>query len=236
MPERALDRHDLVWLAPAAARTAQPDGACAAADPDSDPNTGRLLADWVASGHPLIVARQHGELGPAQIRLGLALPPALGKRRLAFRVGRADIVRSMPPPALSAANFDALPADWQALLATLLGMPAIMSTAPRIYGSAALQMTTGLACLGAESDLDLLLTPPDWATALAACCALTALDAPQRRPRLDGEIRNGAGEAVAWRELAADARQLLVKTHAAVRLVGRAAYADSFLASAGAGA
>lgn len=232
MPDRALDRHDLVWLAPAAARMARPDGPCATADSGA----GRLLADWVASGHPLIVARQDGGLGAGQIRLGLALPPALGKRRLAFRVGRADIVRSTPPPALSAANFDALPADWQALLATLRGEPAIMATSPRIFGSAALQMTTGLACLGAESDLDLLLTPPDWTAALAACRALGALDDPQRRPRLDGEIRNGAGEAVAWRELAADARQLLAKGNTSVRLVGREAFADGFLATVGAGA
>lgn len=232
MPERALDRHDLVWLAPEGARAAQPAGPCAAAEPDAV----GLLADWVARGHPLIVARQDGEPGAGQIRLGLALPPALGKRRLAFHVARADIVRSTPPPALSAANIDALPADWQALLATLLGVPAIMATAPRIYGSAALQITTGLACVGAESDLDLILTPPDWATARAACSALSALDDPQRRPRLDGEIRNGAGEAVAWRELAADARQLLVKANTWVRLVGRAAFADSFPATAGASA
>ena len=232
MPERALDRHDLVWLAPAAALTAQPDGPCAVADSGA----GRLLVDWVASGHPLIVARQDGELGAGQIRLGLALPPALGKRRLSFRVARADVVRSAPPPALSATCVDALPTDWQALLATLRCEPAIMATTPRIFGSAALQITTGRACLGAESDLDLLLTPPDWAAALAACRTLTALDDPHRRPRLDGEIRNGAGEAVAWRELAADARQLLVKSHAAVRLVGREAFADRFLATAGAGA
>lgn len=230
MPERALERHDLVWLAPQAAAAAQPAGPCCAADPEA----ARLLADWVAAGHPLIVARQDGELGAAQIRLGLALPPALGKRRLAFRVARADIARSARPPALSAAA--ALPESWRPLVASLLGVPAIVAAAPRVYGSAAMQIATGLACVGADSDLDLLLTPPDWPAALAACRALAAFNAPRDGPRVDGEIRNRSGEAVAWRELAADSRQVLVKSRDAVRLVGRQAFAEGFFAPAGAAA
>jgi phosphoribosyl-dephospho-CoA transferase len=228
MPERALERHDLVWLAPQAAVAAQPAGPCCAADPEAR----RLLADWVAAGHPLIVARQDGELDAGQIRLGLALPPALGKRRLAFRVAREQIARSAPPPTLSAAA--ALPESWRPLVSRLLGLPAIGAAAPRFYGSAAMQLTTGLACLGADSDLDLLLTPPDGPAALAACRALAAVDAPRCGPRIDGEIRNRSGDAVAWRELAADSRQVLLKSLDAVRLVGREAFADGFLARAGA--
>lgn len=233
MPERALQRHDLVWLAPAAVGStvgaAQPASPCCAADPEAS----RLLAEWVGAGHPLIVARQDGAVDAGQIRLGLALPPALGKRRLAFLVARHHIVRRTPPPALSAAALDTLPTHWRPLLTAVLALPAMRAATPRFYGSAAMQFATGLSCLGADSDLDLLLTPPNWQAALAACRALEALDDPNSPPRLDGEIRNAAGDAVAWRELAAESRQVLVKSLDQVRLVGRATFADSFLVPTG---
>ncbi|MDO9596348.1 MAG: malonate decarboxylase holo-[acyl-carrier-protein] synthase [Azoarcus sp.] len=229
MPERPLERHDLVWLAPAAVSAAQPSGPCCAADPEAS----RLLANWVGAGHPLIVARQNGTVGAGWVRLGLALPPMLGKRRLAFLVARHAIVRSTPPPALSASVLGALPAQWRPLLSAVLALPALQAAAPRFYGSAAMQFTTGLNCLGVDSDLDLLLSPPDWLAARAACRALDALDDPRCPPRLDGEIRNAAGDAVAWRELAADSRQVLVKSLDDVRLVARAAFADGFLAPTG---
>jgi len=233
MPEHPLERHDLVWLAPSAvsaeASTVRPVSPCCAADFEAS----RLLADWVAAGHPLIVARQDDAVGAEQIKLGLALPPALGKLRLAFHIARHHIAHSMPPPALSATALNALPAHWRPLLSTVLALPAMQATTPRFYGSAAIQFATGLSCLGADSDLDLLLTPPDWPTALAACRALVALDDPHCPPRLDGEIRNAAGDAVAWRELSADSRQVLVKSLNDVRLGGRTAFADGFLSPTG---
>lgn len=229
MPERPLERHDLVWLAPAAAGTALPAGPCCAADAEAT----RLLADWVKAGHPLIVARQDGAVGAGQIRLGLALPPALGKRRLAFLVARHAIVCSMPPPTLSVTALGTLPAHWQPLLSAMLALPELLAVLPRFYGSAAMQFATGLNCLEDDSDLDLLLTPPDWPGALAVCRALVALDDPRCPPRLDGEIRNKAGDAVAWRELATDSRQVLVKSLDQVRLVDRTTFADGFLAPTG---
>lgn len=233
MPERPLERHDLVWLAPAAVGSTvgavQPVGPCCAADPEAS----RLLADWVGAGHPLIVARQDDTVAAGQVRLGLALPPALGKRRLAFLVGRHNIVRSMPSPALTVAALSVLPAHWRPLLTTVLALPEMLAARPRFYGSAAMQFETGLSCLDAGSDLDLLLTPPDWPAALAACRALVALDDPRCPPRLDGEIRNKTGDAVAWRELATDSRQVLVKSLDQVRLVDRTTFADGFLAPTG---
>lgn len=233
MPERPLERHDLVWLAPTAVGstvgTVQPVGPSCAADPEAS----RLLADWVGAGHPLIVARQDDTVAAGQVRLGLALPPALGKRRLAFLVARNDIVRSIPPPALTVAALGVLPAQWRPLLTTVLALPEMLAAKPRFYGSAAMQFATGLSCLDAGSDLDLLLFPPDWPAALAACRALVALDDPRCPPRLDGEIRNISGDAVAWRELAADSRQVLVKSFNQVRLIGREAFADGFLVPTG---
>jgi phosphoribosyl-dephospho-CoA transferase len=232
MRERRLARHDLVWLDPLAARAACAAGPCAAADREA----ARRLADWVGASHPLIVTRQAPEVGAARIRLGLALPPALGKLRLAFDVPRGAIARSAPPPALTAATAVALPVAWRARALTLAGLPAIAGAAPRLFGSAAMQLASGLPCLGADSDLDLLLTPHDWAGAQAACRALAAMDEDGAVPRVDGEIRNAAGEAVAWRELASDSRQLLAKGQCEVRLLAREAFAEGFRAAAGAAA
>lgn len=224
MAERELRRHHLVWLSAAAVAEARPDGQCCAADPQAQ----ALLADWVGAGHPLIVARQGGDCPPGQLRLGLALPPALGKRRLAFRVARSQILRSAPPPPLAAAVAGALQAAWNPLLLSLLGVPALRAASPRLLGSAGMQVATGLPCLGPDSDLDLLLTPPDRAAARAVCRALALFDDPQCGPRVDGEIVNAAGDAVAWRELEASPRQVLVKSLDGVRLLRRELFEQSF--------
>lgn len=231
MLERAPDRHDLVWLAPAGARMAQPADACCAALPEAP----RLLADWLAAGRPLIVTRQPAVADPAHLRLGLALPPLLGKRRLAFDVPCTAIERHAVPPALDeATRLAALPPAWRDRARALASLPAIASAAPRLFGSAAIQLVTGLPCLGADSDLDLLLAPRDWPAAQAACRALGVLDASAQAPRVDGEIRNADGEAVAWRELASDSRQVLAKSLREVRLLPRTRFAARFPPTPGA--
>lgn len=220
MPRHELDRHWLAWLDPAAARGARPEAHCRV----SPTGASALLADWLGAGHPLIVARQDGVPSPGELRLGLALPPALGKHRLAFRVPSEGVVRAALPPAFDRRAIDALPAPWRERLRDVLALAVVRAAAPRILGSAGMQVATGLACIGPDSDLDLLFSPPDAATAHALCAALTALD--EWMPvRIDGEIRNARGEAVAWRELAGGTHRLLVKTRDGVRLDDRARFA-----------
>lgn len=241
MPDGQPTRHDLAWLAPEAAiaaRLAGPAGIGAG-------EAYGLLAGWLQCGHPLIVTAQpapsaasaNSAASPAAapatgLRLGLALPPALGKRRLAFVVPPSCVRALTSPPALADAA-PALPAAWQPTLAALLAAPALAPCAARVYGSAAIQVSTGEACLGDNSDLDLLLSPPDWASAVAACTALARLDAAGGGPRLDGEIRNARGEAAAWRELAAQPARVLVKGNAGATLLPLAEFAAGF-ADAGA--
>jgi phosphoribosyl-dephospho-CoA transferase len=244
MPERALRRHDLAWLTPAGARKAhgppfhaqcnqptpagtRPAAPCCAGDAQAS----ALLAEWVAAGHPLIVTRQPAGLGPGRLQLGLALPPARGKRRLAYVVAAGAVHHSSPPPALEAAAA-ALPQSWQALLRRLCGLPAIAAAAPRLFGSAAMQAITGLPCVGDRSDLDVLFSPPDWAAAVDLIHALRACDGSADGPRIDGEIRNALGEAVAWRELASGAERVLVKGPDEVRLIGCAQFAAGFAGGA----
>lgn len=224
MPELFPARHQLAWLTPGAGAAAQLAGPCclsAAAARD-------LLEAWLRRGFPLIVTRQPAGTA-ATIQLGLALPPAEGKYRLAFAVPRAMVRVISPPPTLTEAAA-ALPIGWRATLRALLDAPEILAGAPRVYGSAALQVLTGEACLGESSDLDLLLTPPSWPAAQRAAAALLELGASLPGPRLDGEIASPAGLAVAWRELAAAPARLLVKSASRVELLATARFAAGFAA------
>lgn len=242
MPERALRRHDLVWLHFAGLHKAQAATACCAADASAQEE----LAEWVAAGYPLIVSQQPPTLAADCLQLGLALPPARGKRRLAFVLPRSAVLRSSAPPLLRAlqsaqpgAASARLPAAWQPLLAALLGNPAVMATEPRVYGSAGMQAVTGVDCVGAASDLDVLFAPPDWAAAKALiqalCASELANDLANAQPRVDGEVISPAGDTVAWRELAGSPTKVLVKGSLTTRLIERQAFEASFAANFAAG-
>lgn len=217
-------RHDLAWLEPGAGAAASLVGATCLAEGAAL----RLLDRWLARGHPLIVTRQHAA-PPGTIALGLALPPAEGKYRLAFSVP-LDCVREIAPPPTLADAAEALPPDWRPTIAALLADPGIAMCRPRVYGSAAIQMLTGEACLSETSDLDLRFTPPSWPAAVALAARLQGLAQDAGGPRIDGEIWSPVGLAVAWRELAANPARLLVKSGSAVELLATTQFAAGFVA------
>ena len=215
MPDLRLSRHDLVWLTQDV-RAATSVTACGRTQPQAC----EILAAWTASGRPVVVTRQPDDLAAGALRVGLPLSPAEGKQRLSFDVPVGNILRAESPPPLDAVS-GSLPETWQATLHALLASPAIVAAEPRVFGSVAMFATTGLAYLTDESDLDLLLAPRSWAAALAVLGELSEIDACSRRPRIDGELVDPAGRAVAWRELAMDSRQVLVKSLAHVGLLER---------------
>lgn len=206
MFEYALRRHDLVWLRTTAAARAVAAGPCCASVPEAM----TLLAAWTAAGRPLIATRQAATLAPGQVQLGLALPPQLGKYRLAFILPKSVIARIEPPPLLAEIK-DALPPVWRAVAARLLAVWPIHAVAPRVFGSVAMSAHTGLNCLGPKSDLDLLFEPRDRGAACALLDALRTYAVDVGEPRIDGEIRNPDGHAVAWRELVAATGKVLAK-------------------------
>ena len=132
-----MRRHDLAWLAPDVAALARLSGASCTPE-----HTARaLLGDWIRLGHPLIVTRQPPGSGE-EISLGLALPPARGKARLAFLVPRAGVRRTTSPPALAWAS-ERLPQAWQPKLRAMLASREVAGAAVRIYGSAGMEILTG---------------------------------------------------------------------------------------------
>lgn len=222
MAELAPARHDLVWLDAEAAAHARALPGGAAAVPDA---TARLAA-WAAAGRPLVLSRQPRELAPGRTLLGLPLPPSDGKHRIAFDVPTARIARRAPPPPLGAIA-SLLPAQWQTTLRTLTGHADIAATAPRAFGSAAMQAITGIACIGEDSDLDLLLQPRSRGAALRALDALAAIAAQAGQPRLDGEMLDRRGRAASWRELLSGAPQVLFKHIDGVGMTRREDFLDA---------
>jgi phosphoribosyl-dephospho-CoA transferase len=193
MPDR-LARHTLVWLSAHADWRAD----VAAHDP--------RLADWFARGWPAVVARRAADDPDPRVRLGVPLPPAEGKQRLALRVPLYDIVRQSPPLSLAEIRAHAsVTAEWQQPL------QALDRVAPaNVFGAFAWQVLTGLDYVHARSDIDLLWSVQD---ADAADALVAKLQVWERRfdRRLDGELCLPDGGAVNWREYAGGSRQVLVK-------------------------
>lgn len=224
MSSAPFTRHDLAWLAPGAGAAARLTNAACLAEGAAL----ALLDRWLARSHPLIVTRQQ-DMPVDKVCLGLALPPAQGKYRLAFSVP-LDCVREFTPPPTLAAAGEALPPDWRRTIDALLALPEIAVCRPRVYGSAAMQVLTGEACLSEASDLDLRLTPPSWPAAVALAGRLQGFTQEAAGPRIDGEIWSPAGLAVAWRELAANPARLLTKGVAGVELLATPQFAAGFAA------
>jgi phosphoribosyl-dephospho-CoA transferase len=195
-----LRRHDLVHVSPVAWRTLVSRREDLAREP--------LAGGWVDRGWPLI-ARRSGPGEASGAPLGLPLPPAFGKRRLAVVMRRDDIVATTPPPRLSAA-VEVAPAAWRPSLQQIEGLAAAHGVVARIYGSLAWRMLTGLEYLTASSDLDLALPFPAFCDLGRLTGGLAAIEtaAPMR---LDGELIRSDGAAVNWRELHAGAAEVLVK-------------------------
>jgi phosphoribosyl-dephospho-CoA transferase len=215
-----LARHDLVWLrAGAWARLLAQAAAMAAPDATAM----ACLAHWASNNLPWVVTRQaagfEGGRADEALALGLAAPNQWLRRRIAAelriddvqRVGRFPLVAEIAPVLAPMQR-----AAWAALCGEL------MRWAPgaRVCGSHAWQLLSGLACLRAGSDLDLLL-PVD--TREQADRVVDLLQtAGAELPQLDGELLFPEGVAVAWREWAAVRQRsgpsVLVKHLRGVRL------------------
>lgn len=210
MPER-LPRHTLVWLSAHAGWQA-----------DIAAHESRL-ADWFAQGRPAIVARRTADDADPRLRLGVPLPPAEGKLRLALRVPARDVLRTTPPPALQTVLKGDIPQDWRRPLEVLQNIAEA-----RVFGAFAWQHLTGLRYVHARSDVDLLWPIDTTAQADALAARLQAWEAEHDR-RGDGELCLGRDAAVNWREYAGRSREVLVK-----RLDGAALeLRDALFASAG---
>lgn len=183
-------RHDRVWLSSQGwAR------AC-----DAAPNAQAISLTWWADrGWPAIVRRTHSGIAADTICIGLPLPPepsASVKIRIPLVVSAADIERHEPPLLMKDAEA-ALPEVWKDAYANLAQAAALRQMNFHVYGSVAMQATTGLPYLNETSDIDLLFYPDSPKKLREGLNLLVRFE--QLLP-LDGEIVFPSGSAVAWKE------------------------------------
>lgn len=201
-------RHALVWLGASAVWRA----------PAADQ---ARLGDWLARDWPLVLARPQGDEPAGWLRLGAALPPSAGKRRLTLFAPTANIKRWRSPLTLGVV-IAAAPLTWRpALHALATQTRAVGVPEPGVFGGFAWQALTGLPYVGPASDLDLIWRLSDPSQPEALFDLLGRWEQATGR-RADGEVLLPAAAAVAWRELASNAPKVLVKAPAGVRLQARA--------------
>jgi phosphoribosyl-dephospho-CoA transferase len=156
------------------------------------------------------------------VPVGVPLPPAAGKRRVALLIPSEGILQRSPPPLLHAAASAADP-NWRSTVDALVAVGGRGGVEPAAFGSLLWQHLTGLAYLSPHSDLDVLWSIPANFDVHSLACSIAEVQrgAPLR---IDGEIIVPDGSAVNWRELwnahqAADRATVLAKTMEGVRLL-----------------
>jgi phosphoribosyl-dephospho-CoA transferase len=206
----ALQRNQLVWLSDPAwqqllARS-------------WDAQAQSVLAHWHARQLPLVVCRQRAAESSTTISLGLPAPLQWERRKLALELTVESIARVGTFPLLR--NLVLSPADAPQVQDLLLHTDALQ-VSMQVYGSFGWQWLSGLPCVRAGSDLDLLAHVPDLDTAGQVTWLLQGL---QLHCRVDGELVFPGGWAVAWREYAqligGKVEQVLVKHRTGLQLMG----------------
>lgn len=186
-----MRRHDLVYL----------DRDAVFATPCAETGDSFWLAarDWIAAGRPLVAARQPA--GDGLLLLGLSLPLKQQRKRLTIHVDRRAVAGIEAPLAVDRCC-SRLPIAEAEVLRRLAERAAACSARLGVFGSLAWEALSGEDYRHAESDIDLIC---DVETLPQFDAMLTALQqaAGQLSCRLDGEIRFPDGNAVAWREMAA---------------------------------
>ena len=181
-----------------------------------------LVGSWADRGWPVIVRRRGEAEDPGSVPVGLPLPPALGKHRVALLLPPDGVLHRSYPPSLRAAAKVAHP-GWRSTMALLLALGERMGVEPSAFGSLLWQHRTGLTYLSPHSDLDLLWPVPAGFDVLSLVFGIAELQRDAAL-RIDGEIVFPDGSAVNWRELwmahrAGDRASVLVKTMEGIRLL-----------------
>jgi len=214
----SFNRHTLVWI--------RPECRAVVAAQVADGAMHTQVVAWLEADRPLVVARQPDNkvsetISARTIAMGLALPPAQGKRRIALSVAAHDIVRYTPPLLLADVIAHA-PPGWQPALSELDTAAMEIDIELRVFGSLAWQALSGLPYLTPQSDIDLLWHPQSHAQ-LQQGIALLARWEQSSGLRADGEVLFGGSSAVSWREWATlksgDDQRVLVKRVSSAELV-----------------
>lgn len=206
-----LSRHARVWLDwPASSLTVTV----------IEENHRAAIEAHAAHDHPFVARRRQQCDGTDGVPLGLRLPRGHAVRSLPLCAPAAAIREVADAMSLSEAfeHESSIPPAWRQTLQLLMRQMQNIDIVPRIYGSLAWQIGTGVAYVADDSDLDLLMRPVSVAQA-RACLDILHVASRSAAMRLDGEIEFPDGGAIAWKELMSDAASMLVKKNDGVALV-----------------
>lgn len=195
-------RHDLLRVA------ADGWSAVLAASPgfrDLEVGPRRFVAGWAERGWPVIARRPAAGEGEGGIAVGLPLPPAYGKLRLALSIPAGMAAGAVAAVPLSAAAAS-VPAAWRPQVEGLVALGKRLALPPLLFGALLWQHLTGLPYLRPESDIDLIWPKPAAAVLPDLLDGLDRLDTAGP-VRLDGEIALEDGSGVNWRELRQEFRR-----------------------------
>jgi phosphoribosyl-dephospho-CoA transferase len=206
-------RHDLVWL------DSDIDAASYAVNAEDQ----EFVCNWVSRNWPLVVARQSdaAAMQAGQMMLGITLPSAPARKRIALRVPQAAIISYSRPLKLQDAIAYA-PQQWRDHLLLVSEICASNAVLSSVYGSLSAQAFTGQIYLDAASDVDVLF---ECGKDTQLQKLFEEIEALSTHPlRIDGEILTANGWAVAWRELATALRsatpdKVLAKSYSETRLL-----------------
>lgn len=194
----AVQPHDLLWGLPAAAL------------PTDAPE---WVFEAIGLGHPVVVRR-------AQVAEGCVAVGVRGRsrdQRFATVMKLADIARRIQPEQLVDAVENS-GSEWPALRALRQARPIMdaLNLPWGVAGSVGFQLATGVSVLHHGSDLDLILRASAFFSRQQAQALVQALDGGTCR--IDLQLQTPVG-AVALREWAGSARQVLLKSDDGARLV-----------------
>ena len=178
------------------------------------------LREWGARGWPVIVRRDDSESSPDSVAVGVPLPPACGKLRIALHVPGVAVAARLSPVLLADCR-RAAPRRWGSILDRLEALGDATATAPGVCGSLLWQHLNGLAYLHDASDIDVLWRVTSLGQARAIAAALPEIE-HRTGLRVDGEILSARGWGIHWRELGTQAPEILVKTRGSAQLRSRA--------------
>ncbi len=155
------------------------------------------------------------------LAVGLALPPSLGKCRIALKISRADIAKFAPPLQLLEAILHA-PSEWQSALRELDLAAKNIGITLRVYGSFSWQSVSGLSYVTPTSDIDFFWQARSPAQLQQGISLLSEWEKTSGL-RADGEVLFGDDHAVSWREwmqsnAEENARVLVKRDHSAALL------------------
>lgn len=190
--------HDLLW------------GMSVAALPADAP---AWVVEVIGLGHPVVVRR-------ARVAEGFVAVGVRGRsrdQRYATVMKLTDISRKVRPEALVDAVDNQI-ADWPALqaLTQIRPMMDALGLPWGVAGSVGFELASGVPVLHQDSDLDLILRASEFFSRQQAVELVEALDGAGSR--IDLQLQTPSG-AVALREWAGSAREVLLKADDAARLV-----------------